>query len=239
MNKRLYRFVARGLDVMVWGGELTGEEFLPERGPAVFISNHLGALGPIAVGASIPFCLYSWVIADMLDEELAPDYLNKDFVEPQLHIPPPFSRYLAKAITKISIPLLRSIGGIAVYHTTEGLLETYRITIDVLEGGNCVIIFPEDPAQPPDPLTKMTPFKKGFARLGELYFERTRRVLGFYPLAVHARSRTVRVGQPIQFNPYTNPVGERIRIKSVLEHCIRNMVLEAEFGGALKLPLTN
>jgi hypothetical protein len=85
----------------------------------------------------------------------------------------------------------------------------------------------------------MTPFKKGFARLGELYFERTRRVLGFYPLAVHARSRTVRVGQPIQFNPYTNPVGERIRIKSVLEHCIRNMVLEAEFGGALKLPLTN
>lgn len=239
MNQTLYRLVARGLDVMVWGGELTGEEFLPERGPAVFVSNHLGALGPIAVGASVPFYLYAWVIADMLDEALAPDYLNKDFVEPQLHVPPPFSRPLAKVITKLSIPLLRSIGCIPVHHTTEGLLETYRLTVEVLEAGNFVLIFPEDPAQPPDPLTKMTPFKKGFTRLGELYFERTRRVLDFYPLAVHARSRTVRVGQPTRFNPYTNPVGERVRIKRVLENSIRNMVLEAEFGGALKIPLTN
>ncbi|MEW6028958.1 MAG: lysophospholipid acyltransferase family protein [Chloroflexota bacterium] len=239
MNKSLYRFVARGLDVMVWGGELTGDEFLPEHGPAVFVSNHLGALGPIAVGASVPFYLHSWVIADMLDEALAPDYLNKDFVEPQLHVPPPFSRHLARALTKVSIPLLRSIGGIPVHHATEGLLETYRITVDVLEAGDFVLIFPEDPVQPPDPLTKMTPFKKGFARLGELYFERTRRVLGFYPLAVHARSRTVRVGQPVQFNPNTNPVGERVRIKRVLESSIRGMLLEAELGGALKQPLVN
>lgn len=239
MNKTLYHLISWAFQDWIWGGDLLGAENLPEAGPAVLVSNHLGALGPIAVGASLPLEMYFWIHADMLDPRLAPDYLRRDFVEPQLHIPPPFSHWLAGAISKIHVPLLRAVGGIPVYHTTDGFHETSRLSVDLLAQGNYILIFPEDPDLPPDPRYNMTPFRKGFARLGELYFERTRKILPFFPLAVHAESRTVRVGKPIRYNPFNRPAVERQRIRAVLEQNIHAMLMQALLDGYLSLPLPN
>ncbi len=239
MNETLYRFVSWGFQELIWGGDLLGDENLPEKGPAVFVSNHLGAVGPIAVGGAVPRMMHAWIHADTLDPLLAADYVRRDFVEPQLHIPPPISAWLAKGISKIHVPLLRAAGGIPVYHTTEGLYETYRLSVDVLAAGKYLLIFPEDPDQPIDPRYQMTPFKKGFTRLGELYYERTRQVLPFYPLAVHAETRTVRVGKPIRYNYLNNPASERQRIKNLLEQNIQAMYLQASESEIVQLPLPN
>ncbi len=239
MNETLYRFVSWGFQELIWGGDLLGEENLPETGPGVFVSNHLGAVGPIAVGASLPLNLHAWIHADMLDPRLAPDYLRRDFVEPQLRVPPPISHWLAKGISKIHVPLLRAAGCIPVYHTTEGLHETYCLSVDVLAEGKFLLIFPEDSELPLDPRYKMAPFKKGFTRLGELYYERTRKALPFYPLAVHAETRSVRVGKPIRYNYLNNPASERQRIKSVLEQNIQAMYLQASHEEIVQLPLPN
>ena len=218
---------------------MLGAENLPEEGPVVIVSNHVGALGPIAVGASLPMEMHFWIHADMLDPLLAPDYLRCDFVEPQLHIPPPFSRWLAGAITKIHIPLLRAVGGIPVYHDPDGFGKTFHLTVGLLAQGKCILIFPEDPALPTDPRYNMTPFQKGFTRLAELYYERTRQILPFHPLAVHAETRTVRVGKPIRYNPFNHPASERQRIKSMLELSIHQMLFQASEDGYLSLPLPN
>jgi 1-acyl-sn-glycerol-3-phosphate acyltransferase len=52
-------FLMRVLKLFLWNGELVGEENLPRSGPAVFIANHLEAVGPIAAYCSIPFRLYA------------------------------------------------------------------------------------------------------------------------------------------------------------------------------------
>ena len=239
MNENLYRLVVWGFQELVWGGDLLGADELPERGPAVFISNHLGALGPIAVGASIPLRLHAWTHADMLDPHLAPDYLRRDFLEGQLHLPPPLSDWTARAISKVHVPLLRAIGCVPVHTTPEGLLETFRLSVDLLAQGECLLVFPENPALPLDPHFHMTPFKKGFARLGELFYERTKKILPFYPLAVHAESFTVRVGRPVRYNPLGDPAKERLRIKDLLERTIHEMYLRASEGEIVQLPLTN
>ncbi|GIK09679.1 MAG: hypothetical protein JETCAE02_03590 [Anaerolineaceae bacterium] len=239
MNDRLYRFVRWCFQELIWGGDLLGADYLPERGPAVFVSNHLGALGPIAVGAAIPLPLHAWIQADMLDPLLAADYLRRDFVEPQLRVPPPFSCFVADAISKIHVPLLRAVGGIPVCHTPEGSLETLRLSVDLLAEGNVILIFPEDPALPMDPRYRMTPFQKGFARLGELYFERVGKSLSFYPLAVHAESFTVRVGGPVRYNPFVKPAVERARIKNLLEQAIHEMYLQASRHKIVQIPLPN
>jgi 1-acyl-sn-glycerol-3-phosphate acyltransferase len=239
MDEKLYRLISWAFDELIWGGDLLGAENLPEAGPAVFVSNHLGALGPIAVGASVPLKLHSWIHADMLDPQLAPDYLRRDFIEPQLHVPSPFSGWLAAVISKIHIPLLRAIGGIPVYRTPDGLLETFRYSVDLLAKGGFIVIFPEDPNQTPDPRFRMAPFQKGFTRLGEIYFERTKQILPFYPLAVHASSFTVRIGRPIRYNPNNQPANERARLRSLLEYTIREMILQASQGDIIRQPLTN
>lgn len=239
MNENLYRLVAWGFQELIWGGDLLGADELPERGPAVFVSNHLGALGPIAVGASIPFRLHAWTHADMLDPRLAPDYLRRDFVEGQLHLPRPLSGWLARAISRIHVPLLNAVGCVPVHNTPEGLLETFRLSVDLLAQGECLLVFPENPNLTIEPRFQMTPFKKGFARLGELFYERTKKILPFYPLAVHAESFTVRVGRPVRYNPLGDPAKERLRITDLLERTIHQMYLQASEGEIVQLPLTN
>lgn len=239
MNKTLYHLTSCAFQNLLWGGDVLGAENLPESGPAVLVSNHIGALGPIAVGASLPLEMYFWIHADLLDPRCAPDYLRRDFVERQLHVPPPLSNWLADAISRVHVPLLCAVGGIPVYHTADNFSETSRLTVDLLAQGKYILIFPEDPGLPLDPRTNMTPFQKGFTRLGELYFERTRKILPFFPLAVHAQTRTVRVGQPLRYNPFNRPAVERQRIKSVLEQSIHAMLMQASFEGYLSQPLPN
>ena len=235
MNDKTYRLIAWLFDAFLWGGEIVGDENLAE-GSSVFVSNHLGALGPVAVIASLPVRLYPWVISDMMDHDQAAGYLNQDFVEPQLHLTPPFSLWVAKGISKISVRLLCSAGCVPVWQG-EKLYDTFEKSVDLLVNGKSLLIFPEDPSKEIDPQYKMTPFKKGFARLGGLYYERTGKSLRFYPLAVHLDSYRVRVGRPIAYNSKNPAANERLRIKNVLEASIREMYLAMGMKGFSGIPI--
>jgi 1-acyl-sn-glycerol-3-phosphate acyltransferase len=232
MKDGLYQFIVGVLDLFLWGGELLGEENLPRRGPAVFISNHLDATGPIATACSIPLRVHPWVIADMMDKVLAPIWLQKDFTERQLHLKMPFSRWLARALCSISVPLFYSLGCIPVYHSDyERMRETLDMSMAVLQERKFIVVFPEDYRLAKDPVTKMQPFQHSFVRLAEKYYEETGELLEFYPLVVHSAGQMV-VGKPVAFNPL-NPVGtERRRLKNLLEEIIIAMYMQLEGGNA-------
>lgn len=221
----LYWFLAGELNEWVWGGEVVNEESLPKEYPVVFISNHAAAIGPIAVMSSLPVRVYPWAISDMMEWNTAAEYLRKDFVEPQLHIPPALSGIVSRLISQLSVRLLRAVECIPVWRG-EKIRETYRVSLEYLVGGRSLLIFPEDPSQPMNETYKMTPFYKGFTRLGEMYYERTNRALFFYPLVVHPEAREIKIGKPVPHNPNNDPIKERIRIKRVLESTIQNLYLD-------------
>ena len=228
MRDVFYQFLTGALDLVLWGGELAGEENLPQRGPAVFVANHLDAQGPIAAVCSIPIRLYPWIAGEMLDRERAAAYLDMDFVERQLHLKPPLGLGLARTLSRITVPLLRSLGCVPVHKGDyEGMQETLELSMDVLRQGHFLLGFPEDNLLPSDPLTKMRPFQRSFARLGESYYEETGQRLAFYPVAIHAAG-TVRVGRPVAFNPFNRPGFERHRLKDLLENTVRAMYLELD-----------
>lgn len=232
----LYWSLRSALNWLAWRGELLDPENLPQEYPVVFVSNHAAALGPIAVTSSLPIRVYTWVIGDMMDIDKAPDYLRRDFVERQLHLTPPFSGWFARGLSKLSVPLLRALDCIAVRQGSD-LHETYRLSMEYLVQGRSLLIFPEDPQQPMNELVKMTPFYKGFARLGELYFQRTNRILSFHPLAVHAGQRKVKAGKAISFNPGNDLIRERVRIKHALESTIHDLYLTIELEDHIGIPL--
>jgi len=232
----LYWSLARMLDWFVWGGEVVNPEALPDEYPVVFISNHAAALGPIAVTSTLPVRVYPWVISDMVDPDKAAEYLRKDFVEPQLHVPSHMSREVSRLISQASVRLLRAIEGIPV-RQGDALHETYRVSVEYLLQGRNLLIFPEDPDQPRNALYGMTPFKKGFARLGEMYFERTSKILRFCPLVVHPEERKVKVGTPIAYNPFNEAVRERVRIKHALESTIHDLYLSIALQAHAGIPL--
>ena len=230
MKDGMYHFIVSVLDVFLWGGELVGEELLPRGGPAVIIANHLEALGPIAADCSIPRRLYAWTVADMVDEEKAAAWLKWDFVERTLGLKPPVSAWVAKWLSKITVPFLRSLGCIPVYKGDyDRMADTLRLSMDLLRLGRFLLVFPEDYRLPADPVTGMKPFQHSFARLGEKYFAETGERLGFYPVAIHP-SGYVMVGKVVTFNP-TYAVGtERQRLKCLMENAVRNMYMQMEEG---------
>lgn len=229
MKDSSYHLIARILDSMVWGGELIGEENLPEEGPAVFIANHLGPLGPIGAICSIPFRLYPWVVGEMVDPSLAPDYIRIDFVEPRLKLKPPISRFVSKALTKLTVPLIRSIDGIPTYYlgNQELLYSTLEKSLEVMIEGKFLLVFPEYAILGSDSMKKIYPFQKTVFRLGEMYYAATRNKLGFYPVTIH-ESRKVFIGSPYHFSPISNLVKERLRLKRLLESAINKQYLELD-----------
>lgn len=200
-------------------------ENLPTQGPAVFIANHLGPLGPIGVVCSIRLRFYPWIISEMLDKRLAADYMRVDFVEPSLGLRPPWSSLIARALSLITVPSLAYLGCVSIHRGEyEVLLETLQESLALLREGKCILIFPEEPQMELDTQTNMRPFLKGFTRLGDLYYHATKEILNFYPLAVH-ESKKVMVGKPIPFDPYLPHGLERHHLKDALENEIQAMYL--------------
>jgi len=232
MRDGLYQFIISTLDLFLWGGKLVGEDNLPVRGPAVFIANHHEALGPIAVYGSMPLRLYTWSVADMVDKEKAAAYLQWDFVERTLHLNPPLSAWVARALSNFSVPFLRSLGCIPVYKGDyDRMADTLKLSMDVLRQGKFLLVFPEDNLLAKDPETRIAAFQRSFVRLGEVYYAETGKRLEFYPVAVHPKG-LVMVGTPVAFDPLNRVGLERSRLKDIMEKSVRAMYLQAEHGSA-------
>lgn len=228
MKDQFYHLIASAVDLFLWSGELLGQENLPGKGPAVFIGNHLDAAGPIGVACSLPLRVHPWIITDMMDRDLAPKYMQWDFIERQLHLKPPLSCWLASLLCRITVPLFHSLGCIPVYrHDYHRLHATLQATLQVLRTGEFVLIFPEDNQLPMDPVTRMQPFQHSFVRLAEMYHLETGLCLPFIPVATHG-SGYVRLGPAVVYNPRSQVGVERCRIKDAIEDQVIRMYLEMD-----------
>jgi len=100
------------------------------------------------------------------------------------------------------LPLLRSVGSIPVYRGNE--LSRKHITWDEslkwLIAGQCLLVFPEDPDGPADPVTGVRPFMHGVLWLSDVYYHATGEALPFYLVAVHP-SRRMQVNPPVALSP--------------------------------------
>jgi len=225
LNDMAYHLIVSILEIFMWDGELVGAENLQD-GPAVIVANHMGSIGPVGICSSLPMRLYPWVLGTTVDKVEGPENVRKDFVEKIFKIKPPLSAAIAKGICKISSPLLLSIGCIPVPDTHQEQEATFETSLSFLRQGKFLLIVPEDPKGEPDPLTGIRPFKRGFLRLGDLYYRETGARLPFYPVVIHDAGWVI-VGKPIAYNPLNDARVERLRMVGILEGTIKAMHLEA------------
>jgi 1-acyl-sn-glycerol-3-phosphate acyltransferase len=212
--------------------QVNGLENVRDSGPALFVANHLGALGPVEMVLSVPLRFYPWARAEMLDPRRAPAYLYDDLIRPVLHLEGRTGMILSWLITRLSVPLLTGIGTIPVDSASGWTAGTFRKSLALLEEGKNLLVFPEDAKREQDPQTLMSPFNCGFAGISRMYYKSTGKELPVYPVAVHADSKKVQIGDVLYYEDSGQWRTDTFRFCRLIEARVRELYLNLQTTGA-------
>ena len=198
-----------------------------ENNPIVFLCNHGEIYGPVAAMLFIPVPVRPWVISNMTTsvQEVA-EYLYKYTFGPITWLGSArwwFSRLLGR----LSVWAMRQLEAIPVYrHKPRELMTTFRRSVEAMEAGDNLLIFPENPDATEIPGYQqggMGEMFRGFPMLAQVYYNRTGKRCRFLPMYAHKGLRTLSFGEFILYDPDADPMTERDRIVDEATRQMREM----------------
>lgn len=174
--------------------------------PCVFICNHGEIYGPVATVLYVPFDFRPWVTYEMTDAAVMGQYLYENNVKRIKWLPNAIGKW---AVCKIAAPLMtwimRSLRAIPVHHgNPRGLMQTFRETVNALEQGDDILLFPEDSATSETGKfvrEGASAFFTGFVTIGSLYYNKTGKRVRFVPVYADKKKRTITFGTPVCYDP--------------------------------------
>ncbi len=192
----------------------------------ILVSNHVGSFGPLSVITSLPVELYPWVIHDTTDPHAAADRIRREFIEGELHLRPPLSTWLSRVVGRIAAAIMRDIGAVPVYQYSRRIAATVQRSLELMLRGKTLLVFPEDSTRPLN--AAICEFCTGFIHLAKLFYEKTKSVVEFLPVAVNEKRRRIIVGKPIEFDVCVPFPAEKARLKRELEQTITELYRQAD-----------
>ena len=195
-----------------------GVERIPSE-PVIFVGNHSQAHGPLAGEFYMPVPRKTWCASQMMERKEVAAYAFQDFWAQNPKWTHWFYKGLSHAIVPLSVLLFNHAETIPVYRDSR-VLSTFRATIQALEAGTSVLIFPEKNGAHDNILYE---FQDHFIDLAKLWYKRTGKALSFVPLYICPAQRTLNFGEAVAFDPAAPMDAERQRICSLLMDRIRTM----------------
>jgi len=227
------RYFYKAVRFLFFKAQVRGRANLSSKEPVIMVANHVGSFGPVSVITSIPVRMYPWVAHEITDVKTVAPRIQQEFLEQELHLKPPLSRWLGRVIGRICVAIMKDIGAIPVYQKSKKIAATVLQTLSLLEQGKNILVFAEDSTKQIN--TAMCEFCTGFIHVARLYYQRTRRTVQFLPVAVNRRIGAIQIGTPIRFNAEKPFSAEKKRLKSELEHIVYSLYDELERGPAAPL----
>ncbi len=94
----------------------------------------------------------------------------------------------------------RAITPIPVYHKSEKVYtQTFEKSLQTLLENKPQVVFPERTKNPVNKYINQLNY--GFPEIGKIYYERTGKLLKFFPVYCASKIKKVLVGEPIQYDP--------------------------------------
>jgi 1-acyl-sn-glycerol-3-phosphate acyltransferase len=223
------RYFYKAIRHLFFRSRLRGLRNLRTEGPVIMVANHAGAYGPVSVITTMPMRMYPWVAHEVTDVRTVSGRIQAEFLEQELHLKPPFSRYLARVIGRICVALMKDIGAIPVYQKSKQIRNTVQRSLNLLEQGKSILVFAEDSTKKIN--EALCEFCTGFLHVAKLYHEKTKKAIQFLPVAVNRKVGAILVGKPIRYD-VTNPFpDEKLRLKTELEQTVYTLYRELEQEG--------
>ena len=196
LSDRLYRAV-RWLSA-ARRPTLIGADRLP-AGPAIYLANHAGPQGPIAVVRALPVRVHPWIIDELLSLRTAPRRMWLD-VGRRWRVGARLGRAVCTLTTLLAVPLQGAQPGARARPTAHSTAPTARAWRS--RQGRSVLIFPEEAAPDDAPLDaaddSLRPFGAGFAWLCARHLREVAPELALAPLIYRPDRATLEVLPPLR-----------------------------------------
>lgn len=214
-----YRLIRGAVRLCYPKTEVVGTENLSDE-PVMIVGNHCQLHGPIACELYFPGRHYTWCAGEMMELRKVPAYAYRDFWSYKPKYSRWFYKLLSYLIAPLSVCIFNNADTIGVYHDAR-LIRTFRDTVNGLQEGASVIVFPEHEGVYNHILC---PFQDKFVDIAKTYWKKTGQELSFIPLYIAPRLRKMYLGQPIRFRSDVPIEEERQRICS---HLMEQITLTA------------
>ena len=192
-----------------------GTENLPEE-PCVIVGNHTQMNGPIISELYFPGNNHIWCAGQMMHWGEVAEYAFTDFWSFKPKIFHPFFRLLSWIITPLAVLIFNNASTVPVYHDTR-LITTFRRSIERLQEGHSILIFPEKNKRWNNVLYD---FQDKFIDLARFYYRRSGKILSFVPVYNAPALHETLIGKPIPFDPSRPIEEERARLCAALKDAI-------------------
>lgn len=215
MEEKKTSFIYKIIRFLIWlfypKTRIVGAEKLPDE-PCIIVGNHTQMNGPIVAELHLPGRHEIWCAGQMMRREEVAAYAFQDFWSFKPKWTLPFYRLLSHLIVPLSLCLFNNAHTIPVYHDVR-LRETLRQSMDYLDRGESLVIFPEHNV----PYNQVVyDFQDRFIDLAKLYYRRTGKALAFVPFYVAPALRSAYLGEALRFDPAAPLDSERARLKQGL-----------------------
>ncbi|MCJ7695439.1 MAG: hypothetical protein MUO40_08420 [Anaerolineaceae bacterium] len=194
-------------------------------GPAILVGNHLAEIGPIASVISIPRQLHLWASANLVDETKITNHLMDDFVIRTLHLKGQLGKAIAWTIGRIVLPLMARMEVVPVDRGDIVLSHAFQCSMQYLNQNELLMVFPEDPDLPIDPVSGLKPFMSGYLWLCKMIKDQRGIELPIIPVVIIKHKRRVIIGEPCYYQDSGNSKHDMLMLTRKLETIIKKMLL--------------
>lgn len=206
-----------------------------ERNPLVFLGNHAEIYGPISCALYFPVPVRFWTISMMMgDRKEVRDYLYENTFRHKTFLPVFVRKALARLFGFLSSEVMGQLESIPVYRNSPvKLRQTIRQSIDALESGDNLMIFPENPdgKYQKGGIGEISP---GFLMLAEAYWKKTGKRLRMMPVYANRENKTISFGRTITYDPERGFAKEQVRIVAETRAQILEMAGMREEAAAVR-----
>lgn len=220
----LYKILKYLLKVILHQYSVKGIENITEVGGAIYVCNHAGNYGPLAMELFFPLKFRSWAIYRVMTRRLCRKQLEKDLFGKCYPIFKPLCRIAAFVIEPACLWVMRKSKAIPVYRGDIRIFTTFRLSVDALKENSNIALFPEK--DEPENDNELKDFYTGFVHIARKYYNETGEILLFYPVCIDRKERIITILKPTAYDPDVDFKIERNilanRIKEAINFCTRD-----------------
>lgn len=214
----LYKFIKVIVKAVYRKKETVGWEKMPQE-PSIIVGNHAQMNGPLSCELYLPGEHYIWCAREMMHLKEVPAYAYKDFWAEKPKIFRPFFKLVSYIIAPLSVVIFNNASTIAVNRGMK-IIATYKETIEKLEEGNNIVIFPEHAVEHNNIVYD---FQRNFIDSAKMYYKKTGKEVKFVPMYIAPKLKKVYIGEAIAFDAQNDIEEEKTRICNYLMQAITDI----------------